>query len=407
MTKKEKIYVAALGVLFLIMILLEMSQPRPINWEHTYHKNDKIPYGNFLLYSLLKEDSYPNAVQDLEESYFEEEYQGKAFLNDESQHLLFIGDDYYPNEQDLQILFEYISGGGTAFLVSNRFPVEILDTLGFNVNADYFFEPEEEDETMTDLPEATVAFNFTNNSLRKEEGYLFRRNSVTFYIKPQDDKNQFEILAQNKEGKASFVTMPFGEGRFFIHCNPLIFTNYYMLTEDGSNYISAALSYLPAGTILWDQYQQSIQMEPTTPIRFVLQQLPLRWAWYLSLCLLAFWIIFQSKRRQRKIPIVAPPVNTSLEFVDTIGKLYYQQKKHHELARMKIRYFREMLQKKYFVKKGDNQEEVINKLEKQSQIDKVELKKMVEFVEVVELKEPVSEQELLILEKYTSKLANA
>jgi len=66
-----------------------------------------------------------------------------------------------------------------------------------------------------------------------------------------------------------------------------------------------------------------------------------------------------------------------------------------------------MLQKKYFVKKGDNQEEVINKLEKQSQIDKVELKKMVEFVEVVELKEPVSEQELLILEKYTSKLANA
>jgi hypothetical protein len=167
------------------------------------------------------------------------------------------------------------------------------------------------------------------------------------------------------------------------------------------------LSYIPDGTILWDNYQQGINVEPRTPIRFILQQAPLRWAWYLSLCLLALWIIFQSKRRQRKIPVLSPPANSTLEFVDTIGKLHFQQKQHHKIARKKIRFFRDMLKKKYFISRDESIDSTITKLTNQTALHADEVKKIIEFIDVIELKEPISEQELLMLENYGNKLTNA
>ncbi len=406
MTKKEKIYAGALLALFIVMILLEMAQPRPVNWRHTYHKNDKIPYGNYLLFSMLDADDYPNDLIEISDSYFEEKNNG--YFTEQNQHLLFIGDRYAPNEQDLEILLEHVASGANAFLVSNNFPIALQDTLGFYTKADYFFQPASEDQENDKLDkEGTVPVNFSDKALKTENGYGFKRTSITFFFYQQEEKPAFKVLASNHNKKPTFIMAKFGKGNFYLHCNPLMFTNFHMLTESGSKYIASALSYLPNGTLLWDTYQQGIKQEPQTPLRFILQQVPLRWAWYLSLVLLALWIIFQSKRRQRKIPVVAPPPNATLEFVETIGKLHYQQRQHHELARKKIKFLREGLKKKYFVRQEEDKQETINKICRQSNLKEDETKKMIEFIAVLNAKEPISDLELQQLEDYTYKLMNA
>jgi hypothetical protein len=57
----------------------------------------------------------------------------------------------------------------------------------------------------------------------------------------------------------------------------------------------------------------------------------------------ALFILFRARRRQRIIPVVRPHANATLEFVDTVGRLYYQRGNHDDLARKKIAHFQEYL----------------------------------------------------------------
>ena len=90
----------------------------------------------------------------------------------------------------------------------------------------------------------------------------------------------------------------------------------------------------------FDADQQSI-------FRYIFTQPALTWAYYLVLIGLLFYALFAGKRTQRVIPVVEPPRNTSLEFAQTVGRLYFQQGDHDNLARKKIQYFLAGLRERY------------------------------------------------------------
>ena len=74
-------------------------------------------------------------------------------------------------------------------------------------------------------------------------------------------------------------------------------------------------------------------------LRFLFTTPSLTWAYYLTLAGLGLFMIFESKRRQRVIPVIEPVKNKSLEFVETVGQLYYQQADHASIAEKKIQYW--------------------------------------------------------------------
>ena len=51
------------------------------------------------------------------------------------------------------------------------------------------------------------------------------------------------------------------------------------------------------------------------------------------------FITFRARRRERVIPEISRPENTTLEFTRTIGRLYHQSGNHKDLAEKKITYF--------------------------------------------------------------------
>ncbi len=56
---------------------------------------------------------------------------------------------------------------------------------------------------------------------------------------------------------------------------------------------------------------------------------PLKWAFWMLLLLFLIVFLFESKRRQRLVPVIGALRNTSLDFVKTIRRLYYQRRDNH------------------------------------------------------------------------------
>ena len=48
-------FIIPVTVVFIGLVLIKLVTPEPTDWSPTYSKNDKIPYGSFLLYTVLPE----------------------------------------------------------------------------------------------------------------------------------------------------------------------------------------------------------------------------------------------------------------------------------------------------------------------------------------------------------------
>src|SRR3954462_15477627 len=52
-------FIIAFAVIFTIYIVAEMNRPKPLNWDVTLSKDDKDPYGGYILYKQMK-DLFPS-----------------------------------------------------------------------------------------------------------------------------------------------------------------------------------------------------------------------------------------------------------------------------------------------------------------------------------------------------------
>ena len=130
-----------------------------------------------------------------------------------------------------------------------------------------------------------------------------------------------------------------------------MFTNFYLkpqLTE----YAVKTLSYISGQTLIWDEYQKPnfTANIDRSPIHFILSQDALRYGWYTLLIFLLLFALFESKRRQRLIPVIEPPRNTTREYIETIGQLYLSHNNNADLAHKKIVSFYDYIQTTWYLK---------------------------------------------------------
>ena len=64
-------------------------------------------------------------------------------------------------------------------------------------------------------------------------------------------------MGTNKIGEEelpNFLKIQYGKGAVFVHTNPVVFTNYFLL-KDTYSYTEQVFSYLPSSTILLDPHK--------------------------------------------------------------------------------------------------------------------------------------------------------
>jgi hypothetical protein len=193
--------------------------------------------------------------------------------------------------------------------------------------------------------------------------------------------------------------MPYGDGAFFVHAAPLCFSNYFMLTGRNDEYVSTALSYVPAGIreVFWDEYYKLGPEGSTNPLRFILNNRYLKWSFRIALIAMLLYVVFEMKRRQRVIPVIEPLKNTTLDFVQTVGNVYFNRRDNKNIADKKISYFLEFLRSKFFLNTSSLNEEFIELLSRKTGMAKQEAGELVNIIHSVQQNEQIGDSTLLQL----------
>jgi hypothetical protein len=119
------------------------------------------------------------------------------------------------------------------------------------------------------------------------------------------------------------------------------------MLKGNKDYVANALSYLKDLDVYWDNYKKSGRIVIDSPMRFILNQASLKWAYYLGMVGLLIFIVFKTKREQRIIPVIKPLENSSIEFAKTVGGLYYEHRDFTDLISKKINFFLEYIRSNY------------------------------------------------------------
>jgi hypothetical protein len=330
---KYILYVAgAIG----IFVLVKLTAPKQYNWGVTFAHEDRDPYGayvlNRLLPSLIGNNNIRHSYRTL--------YELKDSLND-NDNVFIVSSSFNPGKEDSKALLHHIANGGRAFIAAEYWWGTFADTLDLNTH-DFLFS-----DGGTDGKDSTY-LNFANPKLDTLSRYWFEKDNIHRYF-VGFDSTRTTIIAKNSYQQPVTVKLKWGKGEIILNSTPLVFTNIYLLAKNNHTFAAKNISYLPPSRVHWTEYYHVGRMEAATPLRFILTTEPLRWAYYITLFAILIFMVFEAKRKQRIIPVMKPLPNTTLEFVATIGNLYYQTGNHKNIAEKKITFLLEQIRTRFLI----------------------------------------------------------
>ncbi|GAL00314.1 hypothetical protein JCM19314_1922 [Nonlabens ulvanivorans] len=376
--KRAKMILYVLLGVVVMLFFFESSRPRPLNWQKSFTSGDKIPFGAFVLYDQLDEIFNRDDITSVDEVPIDFLLKNDSITN---ANYIFINDYLSFDSVESDYLMDFVARGNKVFIASNGAYGTLADTLGLETNSSSFYSYSRRDTVRTRLVNKSLkdrsyvydkgadykffeVYDTLNTKVLGEvlafepsKGYIADYLEETIDNDEGEKEEKLDINVDDKEEKrltretpqVNFVEIKVGDGAFYYNLNPISFTNYYMLKDGKHQYAVEALSYMNDGPVFFDDYGKSGRKVITSPMRFVLTQPALKWAYYIALFGVIIYMIFASKRRQRIIPIVEPLKNSSVEFTKTIGSLYYQTGDYSGIIDKKINYFLERLRSKYFV----------------------------------------------------------
>jgi len=390
MNRTLKIYVGILILLFVGIVVIEFSTPPPINWQKTYNETHKIPYGTFIFYEELETLFPKSKVQDIKVTpyeYFSDYYswEDSSYFTTGTYMLIdgFTSIDY----TSAQELLDFASVGNDIFISSNYFPEKLKDSLGFDTENDYTFKGKGEF--------SLTSPSFKNDSITISKGL----NNIYF---SKIDTLYTTVLGHQKfedTTHVNFIKTSWGDGYFYLHAQPVAFTNYHLLKKDNKKYAASIMSYLSDDTIYFDSRNKFGKELSDSPLRFIHSQPALRWAWYLALISTIIFMIFNAKRKQRIVKVVEPLKNTTVDFTKTIGNLYYETKDHDNLIEKKITYFLEYIRRVYYLDTQILDDKFVKNLSLKSGKDHIKVKKLINQIVHLKAKTSCNEGDLLRLNK--------
>jgi len=281
----------------------------------------------------------------------------------------------------------FVGEGNTVFISSFRIGDSLLHYLKVKIQVDnsLFF--------LRDTLKVKVNSPVTNDTFSFE----YPGDSYGSYISSLDSQYT-TVLGTDENGRPDFVKFNYKSGgAIYLHFAPMAFTNFFLLHKNNKAYYDNVFSYMPKSVteIKWDEYFR--YSRDFSVLRFLLSIPSFRWAFWLLLLLFLLIYVFESKRRQRPIPAVNILRNSSLDFVKTIGRLYYQRKDNLNLAHKMAAHFLGHVRTKYNLATASLDSEFAEKLSYKSGYDKILVKDIVDHIKVMQQQQSLSDEGLLQL----------
>jgi hypothetical protein len=353
-------YLAFLGVLVVLYFVLLYFMPQRFNWFITLYQKDKNPFGAYVFKTLI-DHSWLGPVQTSNKTIYE--------LGDlDASSLVVLCEDFSMSSSEQETFLNLVEHGKTALISAHHMDSVFTDTLGVRLNS--------------------LSFNFYIDQIwgADSTGLRFMKkpwdNGAIYWLPKQMlsqhfvsfDSARTEVIAINTDGNPVLLRIAHGKGIILLSSTPLMFSNFAILNSQNEAYIAGLMSCLPTGSLHWTEYYQLGRMEATTPLRYILSEPALKWAFFTLIFTTLILMLFEAKRDQRIIPIISPLKNETLDFVKTISRLYYQKKDHKDLATKKILHITEYLRQHLQIDINEDLNEVIGKVAAKTLSDEQDVK---------------------------------
>ncbi len=399
MFKGNRKYIIVLTLCFVALILLQLLAPKPIDWRLSYMQNDKRPFGTSALSEALPALFSEQTISTKNVPLYNA-LKGNEINNNNNSNYIIINQNFNPDKLDTRELLNFISRGNTAFIAANYFTGKFADTLKLSTDNFYDVLAGTKADSITGHHSYkmydSANINFVNPILKTKSGYGYKKGMENTFFNSFDTAKT-TILGKNSSDNINFIQIKFGKGKLFISSAPEAFTNYHFIHEQNYDYVFKCLSYLPIQPIIWDEYYKEGNVKQDSPLRVIFNNPPLLAAYYLLILSILIFMIVGIKRKQRIIPVVEPMRNTTLDFVDTVGTLYYQTGNHKNIADKKITFFLENIRSTFQVKTTIYDDVFIERITNLSGIEKQKVHDLFYYFSDINFKETITQEELLKL----------
>jgi hypothetical protein len=375
--KNFKLYTFMSALLLVIYLIAQYNKPQPVDWAETLNNTHKSPFGTYVVYNRIK-DIFPGAAVS---TFREPPYN---VINDRDvQHgaYIIIGGTVNITEEDYNKLVRYIKSGNEVFIAASDFGQYMRKQL--KVETRYNFG------SKSGTPIRLLNSAFKNN------WYNIGRGGTNGNFSDFDTTRAL-VLGDSKDHKVNYLKFKMGKGALYLNANPLMFSNYSLLQTTGASYASNALSHLQkTNAVIWDEYYTQGRIGDESIMRVFLRYAQLRWAFYIAFFSLLAFVLYEMKRRQRVIPVINPLENATIEFVNVVGQVYYEQRNNGNIAQKKSTYLLEHWRSKYNVSTQKLNGELAQAIAQKSGADVELLNSLITQMTLIRSNNFVSDRELI------------
>ncbi|MDB2385285.1 hypothetical protein N9V96_02315 [Polaribacter sp.] len=376
------------------------------NWYENYKEKEKSPFGTYILHEEAKHIFDNQEIIDIEENIYD--YLFKNYIARPSKFKTYFLAKNSATKLDvngMESLLKFVEDGNTVFMALESVPFYLKDSLKFstnNLDINLF-----KDRNLKER-DGTLQLNDFNT----ENDFHFNRNIRRNYFLKYDSITSTTLGTIKVDGEAvpNFMKIKYGKGAFYFHLHPIVFTNYYLL-KDKTTYAANVLSYIPENPILWDSHIKSSEFadrskDGPSVFSFFLEHETLTWFLYLSLLALLLFILFNTRRKQRPIPVIPPLENTTLAFTQTIGNLYLKEGNHKDLVNKKITFFLEKVRTRYLLNTNNLNDIFVKNLASKSGNSLQQTRYLINTIKTLHKKDVCSEEELVVFHKMITNFLN-
>ncbi|MEL6862951.1 MAG: DUF4350 domain-containing protein [Bacteroidota bacterium] len=415
MDKKKAIYIfGSAAVLLLLFFVLSREWSSKYTWAETYDQEYKDPYGTHVIYELLSK-RYPGERFRLINTDLGKELPAQT---SQTANYIFVGEGLYLDSVEVDQLLRFVEGGNQAFISSKSISADLMDEIYPKVCGGYYWDD------YYDFRDTSVQLNLVHNNLKEVDGgykyqFIYQHKPIAYRwhfidsIYFCDGDSSLIELGTIDSSKVNFAQIAYGEGTFYLHTNPLAFSNFQLLDRPGLSYVGKVFSHLKAGAIYWDganrvseevsrrinesrsDRESGGRLSSNSPLQYILAQAPLAWAWYIALVMVVLYLFFGARRRQRIIPVLAPNTNSSMDFISTIGSLYFMRQDHRKLSLQKMKLFLAYIRERYHLSTSELDEPFAQKLASHSEVSRNIIDKILLINKNINSSKFVSEKTLI------------
>lgn len=370
-----------------------------LDTRFTLRRQDKIPYGTWIAYRQLPQ-LFPQA-RILTERKKPGDWDSLD-TDKPGQGLIIINDRFQAGETELEALKSFAERGNEIWISAREISAE----------TEQFFDC----EAVSFEPLIQEALQGKADSLRlrliDDTGHY--SPSFTYPGRPFDayfsrfDSNRTRVHGVQGRNLPVLLEYRTGQGKIFLHLAPAAYTNYFLLQDNNLAYYEQSLSLLSPTLekLVWDEYflnrrgkGGSSENKNWFTVLMNLQnadrEKPFRPAFWLLIALALLYVLLEMRRKQRPIPVHRPPSNESVDFVKTIGRLYYEKADHRNLCQKMAQYFLEHVRQRYKLPPGRPGDAFSESLHLKSGADRELVQRIVGFIGALETADAVNPDQLI------------